>query len=210
MPAPMSSLALAAVLAFALILPHAAARAAGGRPSVPAFASQRVMGSSTGSYFKDIPAGTPRMNGCESALAAAMESRGFAAAATEHGDEARARARRHLAVFKRYRDVSAMSNDAAVRAATIVDADAVAVIICTASADYAAGSAGPGLKRACASASCKAISTKTRRRIATADERVCAEARDGQAAGAEAIRQACTQAGDELGGRILPRQEASR
>ncbi|MFH0799706.1 MAG: hypothetical protein V2A66_05950 [Pseudomonadota bacterium] len=174
-----------------------AARAEAGSPVV-VFASEKIMGEWVGSYLGSIAVGTAQPNECELAVGRALEAAAITVSVAPEG-EARRRAARGLnTVFGRYGDVSTLPNDIAVKAAFVVDPRAAAVVACGVQIFASKSKAGA----VCAGAGCKAIDTKTRRRVATAAGERCVDDKNSGPRDITAIRDVCGEMGEAIAGKL--------
>jgi hypothetical protein len=178
------------------IVPH--------RGKVVIFASEKLGRSWIGSHFNTVPEGKPSYNQCEISLGNTLEAMGFENPKGDLTRDERAKAKRLRTVFIRYKDMSTMANDTAVKASNIVDGGAEAVVLCTVEV-------GPREKKwrrrskieSCAEVRCKAITTSDSKRLATHSIKRCAKGPEETGASVEAIRSVCSEAGTGLGQKII-------
>ncbi len=197
-----SSLFLAALIAVAW---HPARAGAGER--IVIFASEKLGDEWIETHFNTIPEGRPSYNQCEISLSEVLGGMGFTGAGGEFTGTQREQARKLRTVFRRYRDMSTMANDTAVKASGIVDDEAHAVVLCTAEVGTKRRWRRKGGANSCAEVRCKAVSTLDLSRVATHSIKRCAEGLGTAGAGVEAIRAACSEAGAGLGEKIIGLKE---
>lgn len=184
---------IAVAMAF---MPAAAwAQASAGQASV--FASERIMGRWVPSYFSSLPDGSVELNECEALISDALTSAGFSLPSSTFSEDQRRAAKKLRPVLGRYPDLSSLPNDTAVAAADAVMPGAGLAVVCGVKAAYRKGRRGSpsGL---CADARCKAVDTRTRRRVATGVGQSCDFGSSQATASISAIREACRQAGATL------------
>lgn len=169
------------------------------------FASEKIGDAWIASYFNSLPEGQAAYNQCELSLGETFDELGYDMAENGFSKRQRAEARRLRTVFGRYRDMSSMANDTAVKASDIVDGSAGTVVLCTADV-------GPRRSwrkkrfRSCAEVRCKAVSTESGRRLATHSIERCAAGPGETAASVEAIRSVCSEAAHAMGNKLVLKQ----
>jgi hypothetical protein len=172
------------------------------RGRVVIFASEKIGDEWISSYFNAIPEGGAGYNQCELSLGKTFSALGYEMADEGLTKHQRAEARRLRTVFRRYRDMSSMANDTAVKASDIVDASAEAVVLCTADVGVRSRWRKQRFK-SCAEVKCKAISTANSRRLVTHSIERCAAGPGETAASVEAIRSVCSDAGRAMGEKLV-------
>jgi len=205
--ATMRSLAISSAFVAALIAvaAHAASARAGER--IVIFASEKLGNDWIETHFNTIPEGKPSYNQCEISLSEALGRIGFTGTGGEFTGSQRKRARKLRTVFRRYKDMSTMANDTAVKASGIVDGEAHAVVLCTAEVGNKRRWHGRGGANSCTEVRCKAVSTLDLSRVATHSIKRCAEGLETAGAEVEAIGAACSEAGAGLGEKIIGLKE---
>lgn len=174
------------------------------RGRVVVFASEKLGETWIGSHFNTLPEGEPSYNQCEISLGEALSSMGFENTKGNFSKSEKAKAKRLRTVFIRYRDMSAMANDTAVKASNVIDGGADAVVLCTVEV-------GPKKRKwrrrskveSCAEVRCKAVTTSDSKRLATHSIEKCAKISDDPGEEVEVIRSVCTEAGKEIGQKII-------
>jgi hypothetical protein len=174
------------------------------RGKVVIFASEKLGKTWIGSHFNTVPEGKPSYNQCEISLGETLSSMGFDNPKGNFSRAERARAKRLRTVFIRYKDMSTMANDTAVKASNIVDGRAEAVVLCTVEV-------GPKKKKwrrrskieSCAEVRCKAVTISDSKRLATHSIKRCSKGPEEMGASVEAIRSVCAEAGKGLGQKII-------
>lgn len=174
------------------------------RERVVIFASERIGREWIDSHFNSIPEDHPTFNQCEISLEEAFDERGFDGPDASYSPDQKASARRFRTVFQRYKDMSTMANDVAVRASNIVDSSAGTVVLCTVGVGSKKRWKLGRKKRSCAQVRCKAVSTDSRRRLATLSIERCAKGPEGIPASVEAIKAVCQEAGRGLVEKLVP------
>jgi len=172
------------------------------RGRIVIFASERIGRDWIGSYFNTLPEGSPAYNQCELSLSDSLTSMGFENGDGKFNRSQRAKAKGLRTVFQRYRDMSTMANDTAVRASEIVDSKAHSVILCNVDVGARRGWRKRRYK-SCAEVRCKAISTDSLRRLATHSIDRCAGGPEEVGASVEAIKAVCSEAGRGIGEKIV-------
>jgi len=170
--------------------------------TVAVFATERFLGNWVYSYFNSIADASGEPNECEVALGSELRDLGFSEVDMDFSSDERRAARSFRTVFGRYKDLSALPNNTAVRAAQIVDPNAVLVVSCRVLADVGDGKDSAFMYSACAEVSCKAVDTKSRRRVATASESKCFPHANRTTGSMAAIRAACSEIGKKMGKKL--------
>jgi len=174
------------------------------RGKVVIFASEKMGNEWIASHFNTVHEGAASYNQCEISLGQTLEGMGFE---NLRGDLSRAdmaKAKRLMTVFVRYKDMSTLANDTAVKASDIIDGDADTVLLCTVEI-------GPKKKKwrrrskveSCTEVRCKAVATSDAKRLATHTVEKCSKTSDDPGAGIEAIRHMCTEAGKGIGLKMI-------
>lgn len=171
------------------------------RGRVVIFASERVGEEWIGSFFSSLPSNSMAYNQCELSLGEAFRALGYETTDEPFTQVQKQEAKKHVVVFGRYRNMSSMANDTAVRASSIVDASAGAVVLCAADVGARRGFRKKRFK-SCAEVKCKAISTENLRRLATHSIERCAAGPGEAGASVEALRSVCSEAGRALGEKL--------
>lgn len=174
----------------------------GGGRTVVAFASEKIMGNWTGSYFGSTLGDEAPMNGCETALTEALQGKGFDIVEEGFNDSQRSAMRSFMPVFGRYKDLDMMPNDMVVKASNIVESDAFASVACRADAMAPDRKDSAHMYTTCADVSCKAVDTKTKRRVATATESKCFPHVNQLAGSKGAIAGVCREVGIKMGEKL--------
>ncbi len=173
--------------------------------TVAVFATERFLGNWVYSYFNSISDSGGEPNECEVALGSQLRESGFSEVDLDFSADERRAARSFRTVFGRYKDLSALPNDTAVRAAKIVDSDAVVVVSCRVLADVGDGKDSAFMYSACAEVSCKAVDTASKRRVSTASASKCVPHANRTTGGMAAIRAACSEIGKKMGKKLSGR-----
>lgn len=172
------------------------------------FASEKMGNDWIASHFNTVPEGKPSYNQCELSLGETLEGMGFVNRRDELTRAERAKAKSLRTVFIRYKDMSTLANDTAVKASNIIDGDADTVVLCTAEV-------GPKKRKwrrrskveSCVEVRCKAVATSDARRFATHSVEKCSKVSENPGAGVEAIRSVCSEAGKGIGRKIIEGEE---
>lgn len=177
------------------------------RGRIVIFASERLGRDWIESHFNTIPEGAPSYNQCEISLGTTLQAMGFKNSKQGFTRSERARAKKLRTVFRRYKDMSTMANDTAVKASHIVDSEADAVVLCTVEAGPKRRWRRQSDVQSCAEVRCKAISTSDSKRVAVHSINRCAKGPEEAGASVEAIRSVCSEAGQGLGKKIIERKK---
>ena len=169
--------------------------------SIALFASEKNMGQWSGSYFDSMQSTIYSPNSCEQALDEQLGAAGFALPKAPFSEEQRLEARKLHAVVERYADMSTIPNDTASRIALAVSPQAEAVIVCGVTVG-ARKAKRPAPAALCATATCKAVDMKSRRRVATAASERCVPNGEPATSGGAALREACVDVGGMLAQRL--------
>lgn len=169
------------------------------------FASSRVGKAWTASQFSSIPEQPAPPNDCEQRIADAVSPDVRVSWPGTFTPRQQADARRLRPVFGRYRDVSAMPNDTAVRAAGIVDPGVALILACSAGMD-APKKRGKLAGQTCLQARCKAIDRNSGRRVVTADVERCEPLSSEAPARARTMADLCSEVGRSLAQRFAALQ----
>jgi len=192
-----------------LMLPSAEARAKVNptedvQERVVIFASERIGRDWIESHFNSIPEGRPTLNQCEISLGEVFDENGFESPNLSYSSDQKAGAKKFRTVFRRYKDMSTMANDVAVRASDIVDSSADTVVLCTVGVGSKRKWKLGRKKKSCAEVHCKAISTDSKRRLATHSIERCAKGAEWIPTSVEAIKAVCREAGSGLVEKLVP------
>ena len=182
---------LAAMLA--AIPSHAAAAGRG----AALFASERVGGKWSRSFFASLPDDSYAPGVCEEVLLETFASAGFEVPAPPFGEETRLEAKKLRTVFQRYHDLGTLPNDTAALAAGAVMPAFGVVVLCGANTSVKKAKKGRPAA-VCAEAACRAIDAGSRQRVATSLGRRCDEGADPREAALSAVRAACREAGSTM------------
>lgn len=190
----------------------AVASASEGRGGAVVFASERLMDSHIGSYFSNLDKNQSQQNECELAIGKKLKSGGFTVRDVQFGSRQIRDARKMNAVFGRYKDISAMPNDMAIRAASIVDNEAVLLVACGVNTKAVRKDAAGQI---CATANCKGVDMKSMRRVAASTGQACVLPEDADTpASVAAVRDVCEKLGgdiiNKIAGRYLAAEEELR
>lgn len=173
--------------------------------AVVVFASQKVVGQWLKSYFSAIADGNARLGECEESITTKLGEARVSVAVTPFSQAQQRDARKFRIVFDRYGDVSSMPNDALIKAASIVNPDASAVISCgviTGSRMWRRASIPPN----CADVSCKVVDISSKRRMATLKLRSCVDENQAEqrsvSTGLAIVRDACGEMGEKIASKL--------
>ncbi|MBT3182177.1 MAG: hypothetical protein HN337_06705 [Deltaproteobacteria bacterium] len=167
-----------------------------GDHTVVAFATERIEKDLINSFFSSISDGEVAKNECETALYDIFSKKGFSCDVGKFNKTQRMKARAFRTVVNRYKDLSYMPNDSTIKAASIVDRSARAVVTCGVQVDI--DDSGVGFE-ACAKGRCKAVDAASKGRIATATDSKCESNENKTTAYIGAIRDVCNSMGRSIG-----------
>jgi hypothetical protein len=186
--------------------PPAAALSQGG-VGVVVMATERMRRDVVGSFFTSpsfVKDGEPKRNECELALADSLSKAHIAAGDGQVDKAGLDGVKAFRGVISRYRDMSAVPNFTAVKAASMVDKAAQAVVLCGVDVNFKAAQSG---FNACAEARCKVVDMKTGKGFSAITDSKCSEGEERASSGAAAIRRACGDIAYALGDAINSRYE---
>ena len=178
---------------------------ADGAASSVVFATEFIGKRWKGSQFLSLEKGSSTRNECEDAIYGELSRRGITSAQFHFPSERASDIRGLRSVVMRYKDISTIPNDTALRAARMMDPSVRYVVSCGV---RARSSREGNLYNSCSLGKCKVVDSVTKNRSLTAADSVCSSSSDEGDAFLNSIGGVCRTLGARIAKDILKIQRA--